>query len=158
MSYGVASAHKVLPRPGADTIDTANEPIPQVCIVPFRGQQEQLEVCLITSISKGRWIFPKGIIDAGETREEAALKEAWEEAGLRGQIVGEPLGRYEDFKWGRPLDVAVVMMEVADWEDRWPEADVRERQWATADDAASLLSKRVLREFLEVARQRSRLS
>ena len=79
------------------------ETIHQVCVIPFRRQDDQLQFCLITSLKKQRWIFPKGIIDPGETYRESALKEALEEAGLRGQIVGEPLGHFFDAKWGARL-------------------------------------------------------
>ena len=57
-----------------------------------RCRNGQYEFCLITSLRKGRWGFPKGITDPGETHVETALKEADEEAGLRGRIVGDSLG------------------------------------------------------------------
>lgn len=132
-------------------ISSVPELISQACVVPFRRSADGVEICLITSLKKGRWILPKGIIDPGETREQTALKEALEEAGLQGQIVGEPLGEYEDFKWGSVLRVTVLLMEVTGCDDEWPEADSRRRQWVSGDDAVELVSKRVLREFIEAA-------
>ncbi|GAA5834961.1 hypothetical protein JCM3766R1_002054 [Sporobolomyces carnicolor] len=32
---------------------------------------------------RNKWVFPKGGIESGETSREAALREAWEEAGLK---------------------------------------------------------------------------
>ncbi len=88
------------------------EPIYQACVIRIQKHDERIEFCLITSLNRKRWIFPKGIINPGETLEETALKEALEEAGLHGQIVREPLGTYNDAKWGTKLHVAVVLMEV----------------------------------------------
>lgn len=46
-------------------------------------------VLLVTSRRKSdNWIFPKGHIEEGETAEEAAVREAHEEAGVRGKVVG----------------------------------------------------------------------
>ena len=114
----------------------------------------QLDVCLITSLKKRRWILPKGIIDPGESCEETALKEALEEAGLRGHIVGSPLGEYEDFKWGRPLLVSVLMMAVTHWENEWFESKVRDRRWVSPERAMQMISKPVLRRFVGLAANR----
>ncbi len=35
----------------------------------------------------GCWVFPKGHLEAGETPEEAAVREVWEETGIRGRVV-----------------------------------------------------------------------
>jgi 8-oxo-dGTP pyrophosphatase MutT (NUDIX family) len=43
-------------------------------------------VLLMTSRDTGRWIIPKGNIDAGATPAKAAEKEAYEEAGVKGTI------------------------------------------------------------------------
>lgn len=69
--------------------------IDQACAIPFRSVARQLEFCLITS-SSGRWLFPKGFIDPGETFVEAALKEAAEEAGVHGRVLGDPVGLVQD--------------------------------------------------------------
>ena len=142
------------PIPKSVDIDTSPRPIPQVCVVPFRRIGNRIEVCLITSLNKQRWIFPKGIIEPGQSCEEAALNEALEEAGLSGQIVGEPLGAYDDAKWGAVLRVTALMMEVTGCEDEWLEADVRERRWVSPEDASELLSKPILREFVDTVVRR----
>jgi 8-oxo-dGTP pyrophosphatase MutT (NUDIX family) len=40
---------------------------------------------------EGLWALPKGNIDPGETPEETAVREVWEETGVRGSLV-EKLG------------------------------------------------------------------
>src|SRR5262249_34177969 len=126
----------------------------QASAVPFRRQDEGLEFCLITSLSSGRWGFPKGLIDPGETAIEAALKEAHEEAGLHGQIVGEPLGEYQYAKWGSMLTVTVFLMEVSRADTSWLEADRRQRQWVSAEAAARMLDRRHLARLLRWAVRR----
>jgi len=37
---------------------------------------------------KGVWVFPKGHVELGESREEAALREVFEESGVHASIVG----------------------------------------------------------------------
>lgn len=39
------------------------------------------EILLVKHIG-GHWAFPKGHVEAGETEEETALREVWEETGL----------------------------------------------------------------------------
>jgi phosphohistidine phosphatase len=128
-----------------------SSPILQASAIPYRRGAEGLSFCLITSISGRRWGFPKGIIDPGETVIETALKEAYEEAGLHGHVVGEPLGTYEYDKWDTTLTVTVVLMEVTQCDENWYESDVRRRRWVNAEEAWELLSRRELRELLTAA-------
>ena len=58
------------------------QPIHQAAAVPYRLRNGSAEFCLITTIRKGLWGIPKGIIDPGETAEQTALKEAEEEASI----------------------------------------------------------------------------
>jgi 8-oxo-dGTP pyrophosphatase MutT (NUDIX family) len=142
------------PNAVTDPPTRSTEPLRQTCVIPFRRDADGLQFCLITSLKRKRWIFPKGIIDPGETREETGLKEAWEEAGLHGRIVGQPLGTYEDAKWGRTLHVTVLLMEVTACQHRWLEADVRRRGWFPAREAAELPAREELRHFAKVAHGR----
>ena len=75
----------------------------------------------------GKWGIPKGFIELGDSREETALKEAWEEAGIRGQLVGEAIGTYEYAKFGTRLTVAVYVMSVVEELAEWPEMRLRHR-------------------------------
>jgi phosphohistidine phosphatase len=128
----------------------------QASAIPFRRVESGFEVCLITSISSGRWGFPKGLIDPGETAPQTALKEAQEEAGLHGRLVGEPLGEYQYAKWGVMLTVAVYLMEVTKVEDTWLEADRRQRRWVALEAAASMLDRKYLARMLRSATARLR--
>jgi phosphohistidine phosphatase len=123
-------------------------------VIPFRRDGNRLVFCLITSLKKNHWIFPKGIIDPGETRYETARKEAWEEAGLRGRILQDPLGSYEDFKWGAALDVTVLLMEVEQCDDDWQEASLRRRCWSSPEEALQLLNRPAHKRMLRLAIER----
>ena len=121
--------------------------------MPFRTESGSLEFCLITSLSKGRWGFPKGTIDPGETYRETALKEAYEEAGLRGEIIHEPLGAYDYAKWGARLSVTVVLMRVTEVHETWLEAGLRRRAWCAAEEAHERLANADQRRLLAAAIQ-----
>src|SRR6476620_2968172 len=77
-----------------DTTPSREKPMPgwvrQAAVGPVRDGR----VCLVTSSSGRRWVVPKGQIDPGHTPGEAALIEAWEEAGLVGALDPEPIGTY----------------------------------------------------------------
>lgn len=127
----------------------------QAAVIPFRGSGKKLEVCLIRKKgSKRKWGIPKGFIDRGETPKESALKEASEEAGLKGRLIGDPVGTYEYQKWGTTLAVTVYLMEVKDEEDHWDEEDFRERHWTSLPQAMELLERHPVHQLMGTAKSR----
>jgi 8-oxo-dGTP pyrophosphatase MutT (NUDIX family) len=55
--------------------------------VAFREQDGQVEVALISVGEGNRWQLPKGLVDRGESTEEAALREVREEAGVDTEMI-----------------------------------------------------------------------
>jgi len=53
-------------------------------------------VALIATRGRTRWGLPKGAVSAGETSEQAALREVLEETGLEARII-QPLDKIEYF-------------------------------------------------------------
>ena len=127
----------------------------QAAVIPFRGSGKKLEICLIRKKgSKKKWGIPKGFVDRGDSTRETALKEAGEEAGLKGRLIGDPVGSYEYQKWGANLEVTVYLMEVKDEDDDWDEADFRERHWTSLAEAAELLERHPVRPLLKSVKER----
>ncbi|MBN2022052.1 MAG: NUDIX hydrolase [Pirellulales bacterium] len=128
--------------------------ITQAAAIPYRMDGDRPEFCLITSTGKGNWIFPKGIVDPGETPAETALKEAHEEAGLHGVIEKRPLGQYTYEKWNAALEVTALLMRVTAADETWAESEIRRRCWCDAEQARAKLSRDELCDLLDAACQR----
>src|SRR5262249_25750027 len=79
----------------------------QAAAIAIRRTDDAFEVCLIRKNESKGWGIPKGMIELGETPEETALNEAWEEAGLKGRLLGDAVGTYEYEKWRTNFLVAV---------------------------------------------------
>jgi len=111
----------------------------QAAVIPLRRTSSGVQVCLIRRKDSSKWGIPKGFIDRGDTPEQAALNESYEEAGLSGRLMGKRIGTYEYEKGNTRLTVAVFLMEVLEEQPTWLEMDVRERRWLPFDQASALL-------------------
>jgi 8-oxo-dGTP pyrophosphatase MutT (NUDIX family) len=121
------------------------QPLRQAAAIPVLDGR----VCLVTSSSGRRWVIPKGMIDSGHTAGEAALNEAWEEAGLVGMLSQEPVGSFIYEKYGRPHHVVVFILNVTRAADDWPERDVRNREWVELAEAIERVDDPGLKEIIE---------
>jgi 8-oxo-dGTP pyrophosphatase MutT (NUDIX family) len=116
----------------------------QAAVIPvFEGR-----VCLVTSRNGRRWVLPKGRIDPGHTPEQAALIEAWEEAGIIGTLDPDPVGSYVYEKLDRDHHVQVFRMTVTETRDEWPERPFRKRAWVSVHEVAEWVEEPDLRELL----------
>lgn len=123
----------------------------QSAVIPYRLVKSGIEILLITNRSRKRWIIPKGVIDPGLSARESAIKEAYEEAGIRGNISSEPFGEYRYDKWGDTCIVKVFLLEVQTIYEKWPEANMRTRRWMTPSEAAESVKESDLRKLIRSA-------
>lgn len=103
----------------------------QAAALPFRDGR----ICMVTSRRKTRWVIPKGRIDRGHTPPEAAVTEAWEEAGLIGVLRPNCVGTYLYEKFDRSHLVSVFVLDVTVEHPTWPEHRERTREWVTVEEA-----------------------
>jgi len=118
----------------------------QAGIVPVRRSKGDLRFLLVTS-SRGKWIFPKGKIEQGESPREAAEKEGMEEAGVSGKVSAK-LGTYREKKG----PCTMFLMEESDTRKGWLEQKRRKRRWVSYRKARRLLGKKGHRRALDRAR------
>jgi len=65
----------------------------QAGVFAVHKESGEWKVLVVSSNSGKRWVIPKGIVDSGFTKEETAEKEAFEEAGIQGELIHPAVGR-----------------------------------------------------------------
>jgi 8-oxo-dGTP pyrophosphatase MutT (NUDIX family) len=125
-------------------------------VVWRRGAGGALELVVIHRPRYDDWSLPKGKRDAGETWEDAALREVEEEVGLRCRLGEElPPVSYRDNK-GREKAVRYWLMQPQDDSAPFtPNDEVDEMRWVDAAAAAALLSYPHDAELVRVAQERA---
>lgn len=107
----------------------------------WRKRADEIQVLLVTSRRRKRWIIPKGWPQDNATPAKAALTEAWEEAGVDGKVKPVCLGIYsynKDLMEGSlmPCVVAVFPVKVKKLLGSFPEKSDRRRKWFSLEKAA----------------------
>lgn len=125
----------------------------QAGAIPYSIDAGELKVMLVTSRDTGRWVIPKGGIDRGQTPAAAAEQEAYEEAGVVGDIAEEAAGRYDYVKrlsGGKkvPAVVEVFPLRVRHQLRHWPEKGQRRQTWVPAREAAAMVAEEGLAQLL----------
>ena len=124
--------------------------ITQYGVLPYRVAADGgIEILLITSKERGRWVIPKGNPIPFMLNHESAAREAYEEAGVEGPIAIEPIGSYRYDKKRRggaaPALVNVYPLEVTREAAAWPEDRERIRKWFPQAEAAEAVEEPELR-------------
>jgi 8-oxo-dGTP pyrophosphatase MutT (NUDIX family) len=122
--------------------------------IPYRVNNGKIEILLITTRNFQHWVIPKGDIPNGMSPPASAAKEAWEEAGVIGEVDANKLGTYKYRKQGKTYHVKMYLLTVDMLSEDYPEANKRKRQWVEINKAIRLVKfnslKPILRGFFQV--------
>ena len=129
----------------------------QFAALPYRiGEDGSPQVMLVTSRETRRWVIPKGWAIKRLKPSQVAAREAFEEAGLMGPIIGKrPIGMFH-YEKRLPKDnllceVWIFLFRVDRQLDDWPEKGQRETRWFDPADAANMVDEGDLAEVIRQA-------
>jgi 8-oxo-dGTP pyrophosphatase MutT (NUDIX family) len=127
--------------------------------VVFRGDKGSVEVVIVAVGGQNRWQLPKGLVDAGENPEIAAVREAREEGGVSSEVV-QLIETIE--YWYAGLDngirvrfhkrVHFYLLRYISGETKDHDWEVNEARWVPIDDATSQLAFDNERRVMQQAR------
>lgn len=129
-------------------------PCRQIAALPWRIFADgTLRIMIVTSRTNAKWMLPKGWPMDGKSDPEAALIEAYEEAGVSGSVSSSPLGSYHYTKLfadgsSKASQAIVYPIRVSSEEKVWDEKHQRERKWVRPRKAARMVFERDLARFL----------
>ncbi len=116
----------------------------QAGAIPYTMVKGQPAFLLVTSRGTGRWIYPKGAPIEGLEPWQVAAREAYEEAGIEGEVETRPIGSYRTVKRSgltrSVIEVDLYPLRMVRQLDDWPEKGQRHRHWVILPDARRLLS------------------
>ncbi|MCT8974405.1 NUDIX hydrolase [Microbaculum marinisediminis] len=139
---------------GPSDSDTDGAALQQFGVLPWRTRRDgKMRILLITSRRRGRWIIPKGWPIEDQPPVIAASREAFEEAGVIGDIHPGPLTDYLYMKTlddgsVEPCRVTVFGMRVHGTLSTWREQEQRQRRWFSVEEAADRLDDAELADFV----------
>ncbi|KAI8098617.1 NUDIX hydrolase domain-like protein [Halteromyces radiatus] len=108
---------------------------------------------LITSSNKNNdnWVLPKGGWEEDETQAQAALRETWEEAGIKGRITRQ-LGVFEEAtKKQIKAHHWIFELEIDEVCKKFPEKKKRERRWYTFEEALLVVKGQYMKDAITLS-------
>jgi ADP-ribose pyrophosphatase YjhB (NUDIX family) len=128
------------------------------CVI-FRKSSHETEVALVRPKDRDAWALPKGLLEAGESAEATATREAAEETGLQGNIVGkiDTIKYVYTAKWESPPEqvfkiVTFYLMECTGGDTSQHDWEIEEVAWFPIDEAIRLARYRTEQDVLRKAR------
>lgn len=107
------------------------------------------QVLMLRQTYRSGWHFPGGMVDKGETLQEAAQREAREEVGATCLTKPQLFGIFSNFSEGKSDHIAVFICDdvsVMPLQDQWEIAEIR---WFPLNDLPSDASGGCLRRIEE---------
>lgn len=127
--------------------------------VAFRKRDAVIEVALISVGDDNRWQLPKGLVDKGESTEDAAMREVREEAGIETDLV-ERLDKVEYwYFWNEDGErvryhkfVYFYLLRYKSGNVSDHDHEVNEARWFNIDEAIDVLAFDSEKKIVEKAR------
>lgn len=124
--------------------------------VIFKKENNSVQIILVSVRNGLSWCLPKGIVNKGETIQEAALREVNEETGLTGRIIDD-LGqinywyyiREENIKCRKTVNF--FLMEYVSGNTADHDIEVDEAGWFSLEEALEKVSYKGDRTVIEKA-------
>jgi 8-oxo-dGTP pyrophosphatase MutT (NUDIX family) len=114
--------------------------------VVYRQTGSVVDVAIVKIVPEMRWQLPKGVIDEGETSEQAALREVREESGIEAEIIA-PIDTIEYWftatydgerrSYHKFVDFYLMAYVAGDVKDH--DHEVAEARWTTVEGALTML-------------------
>lgn len=127
----------------------------QVAALCYRVTKKQkCEILLVTSRGTGRWIPPKGWMMKGKPPHKAAAIEAFEEAGVKGEVSPVSLGRYRYYREGEnkvansSREAYIFPLYVEKLATKYKEQGERKVKWFSPKKAAMLVREPKLKKMI----------
>ncbi len=126
----------------------------QFAALCYKVVDGETRVLLVTSRRSGRWIVPKGWPVHQMRPAAAAMKEAYEEAGVEGKVIDFCLGLYSYQKTleedeDLPCIAAIFPVKVKKLLKKYPEVGQRKRRWFSLAKAAQKVDEPELSRIIK---------
>lgn len=119
--------------------------------IVYFEEKNALKYLAVTTKNSDRWIFPKGKVKFYEFKEQAAIREVTEEAGVNVKIIfkldGNPFIYQKQS--GKLQNIDLYVMKYLSEVQIWKERNDRNRKWVTFSEGKSELSPEFTRALKE---------
>ena len=110
---------------------------------------------LIVNQNGNSWSLPKGHVEPGETTEQTAVRETYEEAGISGLHLVKQLGSYERYKIGKNEEddkselkhITMYLFHAKEVEPHPHDPTNPEARWLNPSDVAETLTHSKDKEY-----------
>ncbi len=152
MTFLFASAFLVLSN--VEKRDTLSKYRKEIGAFIYQKNADNIKVMLVTNRQQTRWILPKGQIEKGLTDKMVAHEEAYEEAGIIGEIDSDIQQKTIKYTSSTgPVELHVYTMQLVHVFDQWPENHFRKRKMVNIRTALEMVKKMPLRKLISEIEQ-----
>ncbi len=112
-------------------------------VVPFRRLGGNAEILLLFQRGSGTWSFPKGHMEAGETEQQTALRELFEETGFRTRLIPDAKAATEYRLSSAARKQVVFFLGEVHGEPRLQAKEIESCRWAAPGELEQYLLPQV---------------